>query len=90
MERHKSRGSIRKHVEMRSRRGAHGHGAAFRIHLVVNETPLLQKGMDPMGQQLQETMTQTPLALQGRHLSCTSEERVKNTCRAAHSPVQLL
>lgn len=51
MERHKSRGCISQHIEVRSRGRAHCHGTAFWIHLVVNQTPLLQKSMYSMKQQ---------------------------------------
>ena len=50
MERHKSRGCISQHIEVRSRGRAHCHGSAFWIHLVVNETPLLQKSVYSMKQ----------------------------------------
>lgn len=38
---------VSQYVEMRGGWGSHGEGPALCVHLVVNQTPLLQKRMNP-------------------------------------------
>lgn len=47
LQRHQPRGRIGQDVEVGGRRGAHGGGPALGVHLVVDEAPLLQEGVDP-------------------------------------------
>lgn len=47
MEWHESRRGVGQYVEVGGGRGAHGHGSAFGVHLVINQPPLLQKGVNP-------------------------------------------
>lgn len=47
LQRHQPRGGVGQDVEMRGGWGAHGGGPALGVHLVVDEAPLLQEGVDP-------------------------------------------
>lgn len=44
---HQAGGGVGQHMKMRGGWGAHGRRAALWIHLVVDQTPLLQEGVDP-------------------------------------------
>lgn len=46
MQRYQPRGRIGQHVEVGGGWGAHGGGTALSVHLVVDETPLLQESVD--------------------------------------------
>lgn len=50
---HQAGGSVCQHVKVRSGRGAHGCGPALGVHLVVNQTPLLQEGVDSAAEESQ-------------------------------------
>lgn len=47
LQRHQPRGRIGQHVEVGGGGGAHGGGPALGVHLVVDEAPLLQEGVNP-------------------------------------------
>ena len=47
---HETRGGVGQYVEMRCGWGAHREGSALCIHLVINQPPLLQEGVDPNAQ----------------------------------------
>lgn len=49
VERDEARGRVSQHSEVWGRRWPHGQRAAVRIHLVVDQAPLLQEGVDPNG-----------------------------------------
>lgn len=51
VKRHQPGGRIGQDVEVGSRGRPHGHGAAFGVHLVVDEPPLLQESVYPVRQQ---------------------------------------
>lgn len=44
---HEARRCVSQHGEVRGGRGAHGQRAAVGVHLVVDQTPLLQEGVNP-------------------------------------------
>lgn len=57
MQRHQPRGGVGQNIEMGGGRGPHGHGAALGIHLVIDEPPLLQEGVDPVRDRTNSTFT---------------------------------
>ena len=48
---HQAGGSVCQHMEVRGGRWTHGCGPALRVHLVVNQTPLLQECMDSVAEE---------------------------------------
>lgn len=43
---HQAGGCVGQHMKVRGGWGTHGSGTALGVHLVVDQTPLLQEGMD--------------------------------------------
>lgn len=48
LQRHQTGGSVCQHVEVGGGGRTHGRGPALGVHLVVDQTPLLQEGVDPV------------------------------------------
>lgn len=57
LEGHEAGWSVCQDVEVRGGWGTHGCGPALRVHLVVDQTPLLQEGVDSAAEETQECYT---------------------------------
>lgn len=51
---HQAGGSVGQHMKVRGGRGTHGCGPALGVHLVVNQTPLFQEGVDSAAEGAQD------------------------------------